>query len=89
MQVPALAASTLPVAYGTFTMKEPHEYELLIEAIRELTAQVKRMVERIHQRLRHLERGGQRKSDEPQRKPLTDGSPGQQLVRSPQRPRPS
>ena len=49
-------------------MKDPQEHERLLAAIRELTAEVRRMVERIRQQLRDMEKKGLRKSDGPARR---------------------
>jgi hypothetical protein len=67
-------------------MKQPEEGDLLVEFIRELTAEVRLMGQRIRERLRDLERIQKQlrdtkmrspwNSNEPKRKPLADGSPG-------------
>jgi hypothetical protein len=49
-------------------VKDPEQYERLVEAIKQLTAEVKRMIERIREQLREMEKRGLRKTNGPARR---------------------
>jgi hypothetical protein len=57
-------------------VKDPEQYQRLVEAIKELTAEVKRMVATIREQLREMEKRGLKKTNGPARKRPRDKPPG-------------